>query len=57
MARPSTAARRYAESAFEIATRDKTIDDLLGLAAGLDQGGLPLGDAGLTVVARLLGVG
>ncbi len=26
MARPSTAARRYAESAFEIAGRDKTID-------------------------------
>ena len=36
MARPSTAARRYAEAAFEIATRDSTLDewrDGLALAA------------------------
>jgi F-type H+-transporting ATPase subunit delta len=38
MARPSTAARRYAESAFEIAGRDKTLDRWrreLDLAAGV----------------------
>ena len=38
MARPSTAARRYAESAFEIGTRDGTVDGWrreLDLAAGV----------------------
>ena len=38
MARPSTAARRYAESAFEIADRDGTVDrwrQELDLAAGI----------------------
>jgi F-type H+-transporting ATPase subunit delta len=38
MARPSTAARRYAEAAFELATRDGTLDawrDDLDLAARL----------------------
>jgi len=38
MARPSTAARRYAEAAFELATRDGTFDawrDDLALAANL----------------------
>jgi len=38
MARPSTAARRYAESAFEIAGRDGTVDrwrQELDLAAGI----------------------
>jgi F-type H+-transporting ATPase subunit delta len=44
MARPSTAARRYAESAFEIGTRDGTVDGWrreLDLAAGV------LGDPGV----------
>jgi len=44
MARPSTAARRYAEAAFELASRDGTFDawrEGLTLAASL------LGDAGI----------
>jgi F-type H+-transporting ATPase subunit delta len=38
MARPTTAARRYAEAAFELATRDGALDawaDGLGLTAGV----------------------
>jgi len=34
MSRPSTAARRYAEAAFQLAERDKALDDW---AAGLDM--------------------
>ncbi len=57
MARPSTAARRYAESAFEIATRDKTIDawrtDLDGAAAVLGDPGVARGLSDPTVPAEL----
>ena len=66
MARPSTAARRYAEAAFEIATRDGTLDawrdglagaaELLGnrqVAAVVDNPAVPLVQR-LTVVDRLL---
>ena len=66
MARPSTAARRYAEAAFEIATRDRTLDswgDGLALAAEVladrrvasvvDNPAIPLAQR-LDVVERLL---
>jgi F-type H+-transporting ATPase subunit delta len=66
MARPSTAARRYAEAAFEIASRDGTLDawrdglrvaaDLLGnpqVAAVVDNPAVPLAQR-LAVVDGLL---
>jgi F-type H+-transporting ATPase subunit delta len=57
MARPSTAARRYAESAFEIATRDKTIDawraDLDGAAAVLEDPAVARGLSDPTVPTEL----
>jgi len=57
MARPSTAARRYAESAFEIATRDKTIDrwraDLDGAATVLEDPVVARGLNDPTVAAEL----
>ena len=57
MARPSTAARRYAESAFEIATRDSTIDrwrsDLDGAATVLEDPAVARGLSDPTVPAEL----
>ncbi|HYC06919.1 MAG TPA: F0F1 ATP synthase subunit delta [Candidatus Binatia bacterium] len=41
MARPTTATRRYAEAAFEIASRDGTLDEW---AAGLDLAGRLVSD-------------
>jgi F-type H+-transporting ATPase subunit delta len=57
MARPSTAARRYAESAFEIASRDQTIDrwrsDLDGAATVLENAAVARGLSDPTVAADL----
>jgi F-type H+-transporting ATPase subunit delta len=49
MARPSTAARRYAEAAFELATRDGALDAWM---SGLDMAASVLGDP---TVADLVG--
>ncbi|MGH2465822.1 MAG: ATP synthase F1 subunit delta [Candidatus Limnocylindrales bacterium] len=57
MARSSTAARRYAESAFEIAGRDDSIDrwrtDLDGAAAVLEDPAVARGLSDPTVASKL----
>jgi len=57
MARSSTAARRYAESAFEIASRDDSIDrwrsDLDGAAAVLEDPAVARGLSDPTVATEL----
>ena len=47
--KPSTASRRYAEAAFQIATRDGTLDEL---AAGLELASTTLGQATILGVLR-----
>ena len=47
MARPTTAARRYAEAAFEIASRDGTLDEW---AAGLELAAAFVGDERVTSI-------
>lgn len=47
--KPSTAARRYAEAAFEIATRDGKLDEL---AAGLELAAAVIGDATVLQILR-----
>lgn len=51
--KPSTAARRYAEAAFEIATRDGTLDEL---AAGLELARDTLGQSTVVDVLRNPGI-
>ena len=48
MARPTTAARRYAEAAFQIATRDGALDEW---AAGLDLAGRLVADERVAAIA------
>jgi F-type H+-transporting ATPase subunit delta len=47
MARPTTAARRYAEAAFQIASRDRALDDW---ATGLDLAARLVSDPGVAAI-------
>jgi F-type H+-transporting ATPase subunit delta len=49
MARPSTAARRYAEAAYQIATRDDSVDEF---GAGLELAATMVGDDAVLGILR-----